>query len=194
MPRAYELRRRNLTHADIHALARTQALFGPKTATIVLGMTDFASWVAQQLADKGYKTDAEAARHIGVPQSTIGRWKTGKKQPLAETMRKISESLGIPMQQVLVAAGYLKPEETGVVEVVSTERLTNEQLVAELSARLTDDNPHQLTKQDQSPEVDNSQDDYVLARMEGETEEQYRRRTEVAPEDQSQGEAPEWGA
>lgn len=157
-------------------------------------MTDFASWVAQQLADKGYKTDAEAARHIGVPQSTIGRWKTGKKQPLAETMRKISDSLGIPMQQVLVAAGYLKPEETGVVEVISTGRLTNEQLLLELSARLADDNPRPLTQQDQPSKVDAKQEDYILARMEGETEEQYQRRTQIAPEDETQGEASEWGA
>lgn len=160
-------------------------------------MTDFGEWVAQQIADRGYKTDAEAARHIGVPQSTIGRWKTGRKQPLAETMRKVSETLGIPMQQVLVAAGYLKPDETGVVEVVSTGRLTNEQLLNELGARLVDDNPQGVTSTSQPSQADDSeeaQDDYVLAQLKGETEYHWRLRNEPQPEDEPQGEAPEWGA
>lgn len=176
-------------------LARTQALFRPKTPTIVLGMTDFASWVAQQIANKGYKTDAEAARHIGVPQSTIGRWKTGKKQPLAETMRKISESLNIPMQQVLVAAGYLKPEETGVVEVVSTKALTNDQLLTEIASRLVDDKPEALTSADQAVEVDGKQSDYdLVSNRKGETAERRRRRLEGDFEDHPQGEGPEFGA
>ncbi len=110
-------------------------------------------------------------------------------------MRKISESLNIPMQQVLVAAGYLKPEETGVVEVVSTKALTNDQLLTEIASRLVDDKPEALTSVDQAVEVDEKQSDYdLVSNRKGETAERRRRRLEGDFEDHPQGEGPEFGA
>jgi transcriptional regulator with XRE-family HTH domain len=100
-------------------------------------MTHFTDWLDRQLAERGVRTSAEAARLFDMPQSTIDRWRTAKQPPTAATMRKIAEGLGVPVLQVCVAAGFLTAEEAGQVEVPApVDSIPDAELVAELARRL----------------------------------------------------------
>jgi transcriptional regulator with XRE-family HTH domain len=100
-------------------------------------MTSFSDWVDDTaLAIDGIDKDADMARLFGVLPSTVARWRTAAGPPDRDTLRKISEGLGVPMIVVLQRAGFLTESEASVREVEVPRRLTNSELVAEIDARL----------------------------------------------------------
>jgi transcriptional regulator with XRE-family HTH domain len=82
-------------------------------ASKVLAVTaDWASWVNQQLTRKGWRP-ADAARAFGVDDSMISKWRRGLAGPDPKSLRRVAESLELPILEVLVAAGWITPEEAG---------------------------------------------------------------------------------
>ncbi|OOL30445.1 hypothetical protein GQ85_19870 [Rhodococcus rhodochrous] len=115
-------------------------------------MTRFSEWFDALYRERGYDTDAAVARALGVQQSVIKRWREGSA-PSIDNLRKISTTLAVPMQQAMIAAGYLTPDEASVVTVpADLESVTDAQLLGELARRLiatrgedTDGDPTQGT-------------------------------------------------
>ena len=52
------------------------------------------------------KTQKEFGELIGVSQSTVNNWESGKSSPSAIELRKISEYSGIPMDFIFVPDKY----------------------------------------------------------------------------------------
>lgn len=99
---------------------------------------DWASWVNQQLTRKGWRP-ADAARAFGVDDSMVSKWRRGLAEPDPKSLRRIAESLDLPILTVLVAAGYLTAEEAGQappVEVDPSEVPTMD-LIEEIRARIS---------------------------------------------------------
>ena len=61
------------------------------------------------------KSQADLAREIGVPSSTVSRWRVQAPQP--DNLRRIAEVLDIPVLELFVQAGYLTKEEADIHEV-----------------------------------------------------------------------------
>lgn len=99
-------------------------------------MTRFSEWFDTLARERGYENDASVARAVGVQQSVVKRWRQGSA-PSVDNLRKISHALAVPMQQAMLAADYLTPDEATVVTVPAPlETVPNAQLVAELTRRL----------------------------------------------------------
>jgi transcriptional regulator with XRE-family HTH domain len=83
-------------------------------------------------------TQAELARSSGLAESMVSRWLRGLNQPDVPNLRRMRPVLGVPMLELLVAAGYLTLDEAqlrdaptppGPVRLgMSTEGLTPEQV------------------------------------------------------------------
>lgn len=71
---------------------------------------DFAGWVRARLDAGPYSDDIDAARKLGVPPSTVLRW-LGVRHPTRATTREVATRFGVPIQEVLVAGGYMTPDE-----------------------------------------------------------------------------------
>ncbi len=83
-------------------------------------------------------TQAELARRSGLAESMVSRWLRGLNQPDVPNLRRVRPVLGVPMLELLVAAGHLTqdeallrdaPEPPEPVRVgLQTEGLTAEQV------------------------------------------------------------------
>jgi transcriptional regulator with XRE-family HTH domain len=83
-------------------------------------------------------TQAELARRSGLAESMVSRWLRGLNQPDVPNLRRVRPVLGVPMLELIVAAGYLSLEEAELqdeprppvpVDVgISTEGLTDDQI------------------------------------------------------------------
>ena len=83
-------------------------------------------------------TQAELARRSGLAESMVSRWLRGLNQPDVPNLRRVRPVLGVPMLELIVAAGYLsleeaelrdEPEPPAPVQVgISTEGLTADQV------------------------------------------------------------------
>lgn len=71
---------------------------------------DFAGWVREQLDAGPYSDDTDAARKLGVPSSTVVRW-LGMRYPTRATTRQVATLFEVPIHEVLVAGGYMTPDE-----------------------------------------------------------------------------------
>ena len=71
----------------------------------------FVAWLRAEFAQQGVHGDTKIAPQLGVTTSTISR---PLRWPRPDTMRAASQSLGVPIRRVLVAAGYLPTEEADV--------------------------------------------------------------------------------
>ncbi len=56
-------------------------------------------------------TQAELARRSGLAESMVSRWLRGLNQPDVPNLRRVRPVLGVPMLELIVAAGYLTLEE-----------------------------------------------------------------------------------
>jgi transcriptional regulator with XRE-family HTH domain len=56
-------------------------------------------------------TQAELARRSGLAESMVSRWLRGLNQPDVPNLRRVGPVLGVPMLELIVAAGYLTLEE-----------------------------------------------------------------------------------
>lgn len=54
-------------------------------------------------------TVPQLARYFGVSSTTVYKWFGGKARPEVTTLEEIAEKTGLPMQELLEAAGYSTP-------------------------------------------------------------------------------------
>jgi len=99
---------------------------------------DWAGWVNQQLTRKGWRP-ADAARAFGVDDSMVSKWRRGLAGPDPKSLRRIAESLDLPILTVLVAAGYLTAEEAGQVPPAETNpsEVPTMELIEEIRTRIS---------------------------------------------------------
>ncbi|MGW2095795.1 helix-turn-helix domain-containing protein [Promicromonospora sukumoe] len=101
-------------------------------------MSEFSDWVTRIARDRGLETEAELSRAINTSQSIIGRWRMHGTVPEMKTLRRVAESLNVPIQEALVAAGYVRPEEVGFIQIKLGDVATRD-LLLELARRLGED-------------------------------------------------------
>ena len=83
-------------------------------------------------------TQAELARRSGLAESMVSRWLRGLNRPDVPNLRRVRPVLGVPMLELMVAAGYLSLEEAELQDAprppapvqvgISTEGLTIDQV------------------------------------------------------------------
>jgi transcriptional regulator with XRE-family HTH domain len=83
-------------------------------------------------------TQAELARRSGLAESMVSRWLRGLNQPDVPNLRRVRPVLGVPMLELIVAAGYLSLEEAELQDApeppvpvqvgIPTDGLTAEQI------------------------------------------------------------------
>lgn len=83
-------------------------------------------------------TQAELARRSGLAESMVSRWLRGLNQPDVPNLRRVRPVLGVPMLELIVAAGYLSLEEAELQDApvppaaaqsgISVEGLTADQV------------------------------------------------------------------
>lgn len=59
----------------------------------------------------GYTTATSIARALGVNDSVVSRWLSGKSQTEVQMIRRLSPLLHVPVLELLVAAGHIEPGE-----------------------------------------------------------------------------------
>lgn len=64
----------------------------------------FGEWLDRELAKKGWKP-ADIARSSGIYPSTISKYRNGVQVPHEQQARQLAEALGVPLSEVLEAAG-----------------------------------------------------------------------------------------
>jgi transcriptional regulator with XRE-family HTH domain len=81
----------------------------------------------------------------GVDPSQISRWRAGSDRPRAENVIRFARSTGGDPIEALIAAGFLTPDEAHQATIVRTgaSDLSDEELLAEIGARLTPQRPHE---------------------------------------------------
>ena len=107
--------------------------------TSVLGVT----WWGYVQAVSGRATQAEIASRIGVTPPSVGRWRTGGVDP--RSAAAFARSYGHPVLEAFVAAGFLTEEEAEaeVIAVPDIGSLSDDELIAELRARLAERHPQE---------------------------------------------------
>jgi transcriptional regulator with XRE-family HTH domain len=98
---------------------------------------EWAAYLESAMRSAGL-TQAELARRTGLAESMVSRWLRGLNQPDVPNLRRVGPVLGVPMLELIVAAGYLSleeaelrdtPEPPAPVRVgISTEGLTADQV------------------------------------------------------------------
>ena len=83
-------------------------------------------------------TQAELARRSGLAESMVSRWLRGLNQPDVPNLRRVRPVLGVPMLELIVAAGFLSLEEAELQDApeppvpvrvgLSTDGLTPDQV------------------------------------------------------------------
>ena len=101
-------------------------------------MSDFADWLAKTARKRGLETEAEISRAVNTSQSIVGRWRLQGAVPEIKTLRRVAEGLNVPIQEALVAAGYVAPSEVGVIEVANVDirDVPTADLLLEIARRL----------------------------------------------------------
>ena len=72
----------------------------------------FAAWVRNQIAARGYQSPEEAARALGVYPSQMLQWTRISRSPTPQVLRRVAALFDAPVQEVLIAAGFMTEEET----------------------------------------------------------------------------------
>jgi transcriptional regulator with XRE-family HTH domain len=99
---------------------------------------EWAAYLESALRSSGL-TQAELARRSGLAESMVSRWLRGLNQPDVPNLRRVRPVLGVPMLELIVAAGYLSLEEAELQDTpeppaapaevgISTEGLTGDQV------------------------------------------------------------------
>jgi transcriptional regulator with XRE-family HTH domain len=71
----------------------------------------WATWLRRRMRSANIATPTELGRESGVDQSVISRWLNEGRTPQVDQLRKIATPLRASMLDLLVAAGYVGPDE-----------------------------------------------------------------------------------
>jgi transcriptional regulator with XRE-family HTH domain len=73
------------------------------------------TWVLHQMSRHGWTSQADVVRSSSLTRSAISQWldEDRDQQPTIENCRKAAEAFGVPILEVLVAAGHITAEEAG---------------------------------------------------------------------------------
>ncbi|MEU4232013.1 helix-turn-helix domain-containing protein [Nonomuraea sp. NPDC026600] len=89
----------------------------------------FWLWLSQTASGLGYPTDASLARALEISPSTVLRWRSGSRPTIRHLLR-ISKTLGIKLEPLLVLSGHAPADAVGDAElppppqsVTPTERI-----------------------------------------------------------------------
>lgn len=74
----------------------------------------FADFLQAAMVAAGVPRAADLHRATGLGEPNIGRWLAGRT-PGLEALRRLSPILGVPVVQLLVAAGHLAEGEAGMI-------------------------------------------------------------------------------
>ena len=87
----------------------------------------------------GGATQGQIAERIGIGRLSVCNWLHGKTRPKAETVIQVARVYQRSPIEALLAAGYLRPDETGrAVELRTSLRdIPGEDLAGEIRRRLT---------------------------------------------------------
>lgn len=88
-------------------------------------MTPFAEWLEMRMRARGI-SKSQLAAFIGSRPSTVGAWFTHDAIPGTEMCQKLAGYFGVPLEDVMRAAGHLPP---------STRRV-EEEIIPELQIRI----------------------------------------------------------
>jgi len=99
-----------------------------------------STWWQYVLTVTGNAAQRDIAEATGIDQSSISRWQRGTTTPRAEAVVAFARAYGHSPVEALVAAGYLRSDELGVVELTTlTGDLTTvsvDSLLSELRRRV----------------------------------------------------------
>ena len=104
----------------------------------------FAAWVRDQIVARGYESPEEAARALGVYPSQMRQWTRISRSPTPQVLRRVAALFDAPVQEVLIAAGFMTEEENLPLSPTrkSLQQLSNKQILDEIRRRtmsLTED-------------------------------------------------------
>lgn len=74
----------------------------------------------QQQMTRRRMSQADVAKAMGIPSSTVSRWRV--QAPSPENLRRLAHVLEVPVLQLFVHAGYLTQHEAGIKEVEARDQ------------------------------------------------------------------------
>ena len=97
----------------------------------------FSRWVREQIDARGYVSDEEAARALRVYPSLIRQWTSMVRVPSPEVFRRVAALFDAPIQEVLIASGYMTEEESRSMDAATTSlrQFSTDQILDELRRR-----------------------------------------------------------
>lgn len=103
--------------------------------------TGFGAWIRDQIDARGYQTIEEAARELGVYPSLLRHWATIVRSPASKVLRRVAALFDAPIQEVLIAAGYMTEEENVPLSPtrMSLQQMSNKQILDEIRRRTNGD-------------------------------------------------------
>jgi transcriptional regulator with XRE-family HTH domain len=75
---------------------------------------DFAAFLRHAMNSAGYVSAAELSRASGVGEPVLNKWLSNRTQPTIELLRKVAPAIGVPLLELLVAAGRMTAIEAGL--------------------------------------------------------------------------------
>lgn len=100
-------------------------------------MTDtFADWLAAMSKALGYTREADLARALDVPQSTVLRWRRGSR-PSIDHLARLSAVLRTDLVALLQLVGHIEPGFVGAIVEPPTRRTETERRIDD--AEISDD-------------------------------------------------------
>lgn len=101
----------------------------------------FAAWVRAQIAARGYQNHEEAAQALGVYPSQMRQWTRIARSPTPQVLRRVAALFDAPVQEVLIAAGFMTEEENRPLSPTRTslQQLSNKQILDEIRRRTAGD-------------------------------------------------------
>lgn len=104
---------------------------------------DWAAYLTAAMRAAGYQRASDLARAAALKHPLISRWMDGTSLPDVASLRKLSGPLGIPLLELMVAAGHLTPAEVKMKAkprppvAPDVSHLTDDELLEEVGRRLS---------------------------------------------------------
>lgn len=70
-----------------------------------MSAAEFAAWLHRQLQRREWNL-SDLGRKADVKPSVVSRWSRGERVPSPESCERIADALGLPLDEVLAAAGH----------------------------------------------------------------------------------------